>query len=470
MIASPLGWQGITRIGGHWKVPGARRGRAWWMVMQAFAGSAAFSSALVAQLEWTQQFGPAPVPRHATSLVKDPGGGLLLFGGSSNGGQVNDTWRWRGGQWQQVFPSRSPVGRLEAAIAADTVRQRVVLFGGWGGLFLAPLGDTWEWDGLDWHASAPSTAPSPRGTTAAFDPQRRRTVLFGGTDWNFVLRDTWEWDGAVWVLHSSAQQPLTATPAMVFDSGRGRVLLLDPQFCGEWDGVTWLPLPVALGLARAGAAVWDPRRERVVWHGGVDNAGNPVPIGAHDLEPGGWLPRPTTNNPAFRGAHALGYDEETGVIVMFGGRTAQSRFGDTWLLAPVEAAQTTPIGVGCAGSLGVPELRAENRPWLGDTLRLALPSQRNGTFVALVFGLSSQFFGTQPLPWSLGGFGMTGCSLFVSVDAHDGFVLQGETRVPIANSGVLLGLDVFAQALVLDINANAGLTVSNGLAVHIGAR
>ena len=74
----------------------------------------------------------------------------------------------------------SPPARYSPAMAYDSVRQRVVLFGGRGSSWL--FGDTWEWDGSSWTLRTPTTSPRARlGCAMAYDSERRRQVLLGGT-------------------------------------------------------------------------------------------------------------------------------------------------------------------------------------------------------------------------------------------------------------------------------------------------
>jgi hypothetical protein len=73
-------------------------------------------------------------------------------------------------QRQDVGPSK----RAGHAMAYDSARARVVLFGG------ADLRDTWEWDGQIW-IQVSNIGPSPRVNHAmAYDAARQRMVLFGG--------------------------------------------------------------------------------------------------------------------------------------------------------------------------------------------------------------------------------------------------------------------------------------------------
>ena len=77
----------------------------------------------------------------------------------------------------------------------DSVRERVVLFGGTD--FTTALEDTWEWDGVDWRRLEVVGPIGRHRAAMAFDSTRNRVVLFGGaadpsTDPQYYLNDTWE--------------------------------------------------------------------------------------------------------------------------------------------------------------------------------------------------------------------------------------------------------------------------------------
>ena len=80
-------------------------------------------------------------------------GVTVLFGGDTGnaGGRfevTDETWLWNGSSWTQASPAASPPARMTHAIAYDSRRERVVLFGGSDGT--RTFGDTWEWDGTTW--------------------------------------------------------------------------------------------------------------------------------------------------------------------------------------------------------------------------------------------------------------------------------------------------------------------------------
>jgi len=103
--------------------------------------------------------------------------------------------------WTQKFPSTSPPARYNHAMAFDSVRGQVVLFGGTDETQnLRQVRDTWVWDGTNWTQKFPSTSPPARENHAmAFDPVRGVVVLFGGVGTSgSTMNDTWVWDGLTW--------------------------------------------------------------------------------------------------------------------------------------------------------------------------------------------------------------------------------------------------------------------------------
>lgn len=150
------------------------------------------------------ELSPAQSPplRFAGSLAPSPGGGLVLFGGvGPDYLRRADTWRFTsdaGPAWVPGPAAPAPPPRAAASLAYDPVRDRTVLFGGFG-LNEMARDDTWEWDGAAWRALVTPTTPPPRGyAQLAFDPVRERIVLHGGLG-DSILDDTWELDGEDWV-------------------------------------------------------------------------------------------------------------------------------------------------------------------------------------------------------------------------------------------------------------------------------
>ena len=158
---------------------------------------------------WEPTARSGPFMRRGTAMVFDAQRGVVvLFGGTYQQAGVDtylgDTWLWSGSEWQPVATSGPlPSRRAEHAMAYDSRRGRVVLFGGYS-FAEGPrtyLSATWEWDGATW-AQVSRAGPQGRcGHTLAYDSERQRVVLFGGRVGSFgelSLRDTWECDGDAW--------------------------------------------------------------------------------------------------------------------------------------------------------------------------------------------------------------------------------------------------------------------------------
>jgi pimeloyl-ACP methyl ester carboxylesterase len=67
------------------------------------------------------------------------------------------------------------------------IRQRTVLFGGF-----PSYGGTWEWNGSSW-TQVGTNGPTRWSHAMAYDSARARVVLFGGSSGSVRMNDTWEW-------------------------------------------------------------------------------------------------------------------------------------------------------------------------------------------------------------------------------------------------------------------------------------
>lgn len=88
-----------------------------------------------------------------------------------------------------------PSTPLSGSLVYDAARQRIVAVS----RPLVGLADTWTWDGLGWSVVSAQSAPSVIMAAMAYDSLRQRVVRFGGrlADPSAppgFLDDTWEWD------------------------------------------------------------------------------------------------------------------------------------------------------------------------------------------------------------------------------------------------------------------------------------
>jgi hypothetical protein len=243
----------------------------------------------------------------------------------------------------------------------------MVLFGGRGFLAGDFLGDTWEWDGAAWKQTA-TTGPPPRiDACMAYDSARRRVVLFGGNDVNYGLfSDTWEFDGKAWTkVATTGPSPRTAA-AMVYHSVRGRILLFGGAGAGgrladtwEWDGKVWAQVVAAGPPVRSGCALaFDPDRRKVILFGGWDAEGYYLgDMWEWDGERMAWT-NVSGAGPSERGEPMMAYDIARRRAVLFGG-WCNGALGDTWEygiitnaynLAEVARALSMAAGLSPAGS------------------------------------------------------------------------------------------------------------------------
>jgi len=132
--------------------------------------------------------GTRPLRRCLHHAVHDEQGGqMLLYGGCASGNgpcPLDDLWSFdlATNQWTQRAATLRPAARQWYAMAFDSARRRLVLFGGSGSR--GSLDDTWEYDPATnaWTQLAPrGDAPAPRSRhEAAFVPDLRSVFFFGG--------------------------------------------------------------------------------------------------------------------------------------------------------------------------------------------------------------------------------------------------------------------------------------------------
>ncbi len=186
----------------------------------------------------------APEPRRNAALVYDAeSGGVILFGGIGGDDDVvyGDTWLLAAGSWSQVSNS-GPSPRWNHAMAADSARDQIVLFG--GSDLNTAYADTWQWGRAGWTPRAIAGPPARASAAMAFDPTLGQSVLFGGFS-SVRLGDSWIYDGVDWKESAGASPSPRSQMSMVYDAARRHTLLF-----GGWNGSqifreTWAFVPRA---------------------------------------------------------------------------------------------------------------------------------------------------------------------------------------------------------------------------------
>src|SRR5688572_1619266 len=115
--------------------------------LAAFATGACVLTVPTGKLQWPVSFSSAQTALTGGQMAFDETRMIIC---NSMWGQF-DTWSWDGVTWTLLAPPQSPSsGREHFAIASDSVRQRIVLYGGFVSATQTRLSDTWEWDGETW--------------------------------------------------------------------------------------------------------------------------------------------------------------------------------------------------------------------------------------------------------------------------------------------------------------------------------
>lgn len=272
--------------------------------------------------------GTPPIESYGHSATMDPiGHRMVMFGGQNGSGLLNGTWQLTltgTPAWGALNFSPPPAARVLHTAIHDPVRNRVVLFGGYGTTY---WNDAWtlglsselpRWSAL----AAAGTRPSARlGHGAVYDPVDDRMIVVGGIDplqseyrndvWTLSLGGTPEWIEATGMGTPPRGRALFST---IYDFARRRIVIFGgltsdgPPRNDVWElglGATleWNEL-VSTGHrppARFGhAAVFDSKHDRMLVFGGQDSTGsyrNDVwalalsgPAEWTRLEPGGSVP------------------------------------------------------------------------------------------------------------------------------------------------------------------------------------
>lgn len=276
---------------------------------------------------------------------------IVLFGGNNSGVSYNDTWEWNGTAWSQRATT-GPSARTGHTLVYDSARNRTVLFG--GGITSIGLADTWEWNGSSWAQRASSGPPPRYNHASAFDSSRGVTVIFGGESNNTDRADTWEWNGTAWTERQASGPVARRSPVMAFDEARNATLLFGGlglqgamNDTWAWNGTTWTqvasdgPFP-----ARECSMSYDRTRAVTVLFGGRRDVGPFVSLDDTWEWNGTRWTEVFTSGSFIRSEHAMCFDREDGVAVMFGGLIGSSTHQrDTWTWSGTAwrlAAQTGP--------------------------------------------------------------------------------------------------------------------------------
>lgn len=399
---------------------------------------------------------------------------VLLFGGIEN----SLTWEWNGTNWLQMSPAVSPAWRHGPAIAFDAIRAEHVMFG--GGQYSNILNETWVWNGTNWTQRTPAVSPgSRREHVLVYEPLRQVVLLYGGTNGSANLSDTWEWNGTNWTQLLPAHNPGPwSNRAYAYDAVRDEVVLYGagPAFDQTWiwNGTDWVQRFPAHnpGSRRDSGMAFLPPSGRV-WLFGGQTASASFLGGTWSWDGTDWHQEVTVGAPCAAPPYAGAFDPVTQRFLVFVGHPYVAC--GTWLLHAWAGSPTTATATAYGTGCGSPSLALAPaaRPVMGASGSTVITNAPT-TLAAVAMGWSNTFSFPVPLPYDLSGIGMPGCSLLQSFDVPGlGVSPTGASTLhfsyPVPNHPGLVGAHVYLQAYCLAPGANPlDVVVSNGVDWLIG--
>jgi len=322
--------------------------------------------------------GTPPTERTGAVAVFDPARDrLILFGGYTSGGGLDETWSLELGAvptWRLLTPlgARKPAGRVEAAAVYDPWNDRMVLFGGVSRdeVYLLGKNDVWaltlagqtRWDSL----AVASPPPGRSGCVAVLDSLHQQMVVSSGaigSNTSYWLTDTWAFDlvgNRHWTqLPAVGPLPAVTGASAAFSPERNSLIQYggdhDPyqSECDELSLATneWSriepdqphPSPTRRGLS---TLIVDPDAERLLVFGGL-GWGCQHDLWAYGLgETRGWTQLPTIGIAQVCGASYFVFDPRRRRLLAFGTFDAPWRHAsldEVWALPLDEPRVWTPL-------------------------------------------------------------------------------------------------------------------------------
>lgn len=189
---------------------------------------------------------------------------MVIFGGRHNDGEndfinIYEVWALdlnprspRFEKWQNLtLHDRHPMGRSDHAVVFDSLKNRMVIYGGWDKEKKEPLQDTWAFYFSDSTSKNPrwkeiktkySHPPERRHAAGVYDASRNCFIIFGGFGDEGYLNDVWALDLTtdIWINITPGPQP-RLDHQVIYDAASKRLLLyggdarLQRKFHDVWE-------------------------------------------------------------------------------------------------------------------------------------------------------------------------------------------------------------------------------------------
>jgi len=294
--------------------------------------------------------GNAPAPRSNAAAIYDSlNHRLVIFGGKSASGHLNDVWAFdlKNNSWSELTPSSGPAPRFTANGVYHPAAQQMIIWSGQGATF---FNDVWAFDlnAKTWtQFNPPDPKPNTRyGVASIFDPKARELVAFAGFTDAGRFDDTWRFNiaNATWQQISLTTHPeKRCLHSASYDALRHRMIIYGGQTSGPRDDIwafdltnnTWADLTPQTSPAGRwfSTNIYDAANNRVVIFGGNLGAGNRTnEVLAFALAQNSWQQIFASGTPpaAREGAVAI-YIRLENRMVAFGG-LGSAYFNDVWTL------------------------------------------------------------------------------------------------------------------------------------------
>ncbi len=358
--------------------------------------------------ELTPSSGTAPEARNTGAAIYDPvGKRLIIFAGSGNSGNLNDTWAFSLAtrSWAKLTTTGStPPVRHGFDAVYDPVGHQMLIYAGQGGGFLS---DTWtlNLNTLEWRDISPSVSSRPKaryGHSAVYDPTSRSLVQFAGfTEESRRFQDTQSFS-----LTTNSWQDWTPSGTKpdvrclltgAFDRTRRKMVIYGGQRSGflddlwafdlasqTWEDFTIAPRPIG----RLFASSFVDNTGQFVVFGGSSSQGNLNETQSFNFQTRQWTKLTPTNPPSKRNGALTAYIEGENRFIIFGGLGDSGYLNDVWELSNKSSVLTTVSAASYVDAAMAPEAIVSGfgvnlAPATIAAQGLPLPTQLGGTSISI---------------------------------------------------------------------------------------